>query len=46
VAALRWGEKTLRTSEATMPIDNVVGLIATVLLLIYLFYTLLHPEKF
>jgi len=29
-----------------MPIDNVVGLIATVLLLIYLFYTLLHPEKF
>lgn len=29
-----------------MPIDYVVGIAATVGLLIYLFYTLVRPEKF
>lgn len=33
-------------SEATMPADDIVGIVTTVLLLIYLFYSLLHPEKF
>lgn len=29
-----------------MPIDYAVGIAATIILLVYLFYTLLHPEKF
>lgn len=29
-----------------MPIDYIVGITATVVLLVYLFYTLVHPEKF
>jgi K+-transporting ATPase KdpF subunit len=29
-----------------MSIDYVVGVITTVVLLVYLFYTLLRPEKF
>ena len=29
-----------------MPIDYVVGIAATVVLLIYLFYTLVRPDKF
>jgi K+-transporting ATPase KdpF subunit len=29
-----------------MPADDIVGIVTTVLLLIYLFYTLLRPEKF
>jgi K+-transporting ATPase KdpF subunit len=29
-----------------MPIDYVIGIVVTVGLLIYLFYTLVRPEKF
>lgn len=29
-----------------MPADDIVGIVTTVLLLIYLFYVLLRPEKF
>lgn len=29
-----------------MSLDAVIGMIATVLILIYLIYTLLRPEKF
>ena len=29
-----------------MPIDYIVGIATTIALLIYLFYTLLRPEKF
>jgi K+-transporting ATPase KdpF subunit len=29
-----------------MNAENIVAAIATVLLLVYLFYSLLHPEKF
>lgn len=29
-----------------MPADDIVGIVTTVLLLIYLFYSLLRPEKF
>lgn len=29
-----------------MSIDYIVGIVTTLLLLVYLFYTLLRPEKF
>jgi K+-transporting ATPase KdpF subunit len=29
-----------------MNAENIVAAVATVLLLVYLFYSLLHPEKF
>ena len=45
-AVPHWDEKKQRTGEVAMSIDDIVGIVATVLLLIYLFYTLLRPEKF
>ncbi|HEX9084988.1 MAG TPA: K(+)-transporting ATPase subunit F [Gemmatimonadaceae bacterium] len=29
-----------------MNAENIVAAVATILLLVYLFYSLLHPEKF
>ena len=29
-----------------MNVENIVAAVATILLLVYLFYSLLHPEKF
>jgi K+-transporting ATPase KdpF subunit len=38
--------KTTLTSGGKMNAENIVAAVATVLLLIYLFYSLLRPEKF
>ena len=44
--ALLLAAKSRRTAEARMSIDYIVGIATTLLLLVYLFYTLLRPEKF
>ena len=44
--APRLDAKNRQKHEAKMPIDYIVGIAATVFLLIYLFYTLVRPEKF
>jgi K+-transporting ATPase KdpF subunit len=39
-------EKRLTTSEGKVSAENILAAVATVLVLIYLFYSLLRPEKF
>jgi K+-transporting ATPase KdpF subunit len=38
--------KTRATRGGKMNAENIIAAVATVLLLIYLFYSLLRPEKF
>jgi K+-transporting ATPase KdpF subunit len=38
--------KTARTRGGKMSAENIVGAIVTILVLVYLFYSLLRPEKF
>lgn len=41
-----WGARKAPTREGTMSAETVLAGVVTVLLLVYLFYTLLRPEKF
>ena len=38
--------KTTSTREARMNAETILAAVATILLLVYLFYSLLRPEKF
>jgi K+-transporting ATPase KdpF subunit len=38
--------KTALTCGGKMNAENIVAAVATILLLVYLFYSLLRPEKF
>jgi K+-transporting ATPase KdpF subunit len=38
--------KTTSTRGGKMNAENIVAAVATILLLVYLFYSLLRPEKF